>query len=89
MFKIRTEPKFRKSNGAQIRSSSGRAETHSLAHGRDHAACNKWTALSLPLPVFHLSSLSGVMPPAGDHLNNGGKLEEPTQRGREEEGRDK
>ena len=45
--------------------------------------------LSLPLPVFHLSSLSGVMPPAGDHLNNGGKLEEPTQRGREEEGRDK
>ena len=25
-------------------------------------------------------SLSGVMPPAADHLNNGGKLEEPTQR---------
>ena len=25
-------------------------------------------------------SISGVMPPAADHLNNGGKLEEPTQR---------
>ena len=39
--------------------------------------------LSLSLPVFHLpssQSLSGVMPPAADHLNNGGKLEEPTQR---------
>ena len=32
----------------------------------------------LSLPVLHL--LSGVMPPAADHLNNGGKLEEPTQR---------
>ena len=49
----------------------------------------------LPLPVFHLpssQSLSGVMPPAADHLNNGGKLEEPTQRdsgriGGKEEGR--
>ena len=39
-------------------------------------------SLSLSLsPGFSSSrSLSGVMPPAADHLNNGGKLEEPTQR---------
>ena len=41
--------------------------------------------LSLLSPGFSSSrSLSGVMPPAADHLNNGGKLEEPTQRDAEE-----
>ena len=38
-------------------------------------------------PLSHSLSrffISGVMPPAADHLNNGGKLEEPTQRDIEE-----